>query len=116
MNIKNSLYSVFAVLALLVGSAIAFAHNGVEHIMGTVTAVTDISVTVDTVKHTSATVLLDPSTKFTNNVAQASRKDVKVGDRVAINAKENADKKLVALTVKLGAKSTTPADHTGHKK
>jgi ribosomal protein S1 len=115
MNNKKGLYSVFAVLALLFGSATAFAHNGVEHVMGTITAVSDTSVTVDTLKHTSVTVLLDPSTTFSNNDAQASRKDLKVGDRVVINAKENADKKLVALSVKLGAKSTAPADHAAHK-
>jgi hypothetical protein len=116
MNNKRSLYSVFAVLAVLLGSATAFAHNGVEHVMGTVTAVTDSSVTVDTLKHTSVTVLLDPSTKLSNNDTQASRKDVKVGDRVVINAKENADKKLVALSVKLGVKSSAPGNHAAHKK
>ena len=116
MNNKKSLYSVLAVVALLMGSATAFAHNGVEHIMGTITAITDTTVTVETLKHTAVTVLLDPSTTFTNNDAQASRKDLKVGDRVVVNAKENASKKLVAVSVKLGAKSTEPADHGAHKK
>src|SRR5258708_3685950 len=94
MNSKRSIHSIIAVLGLMLGSAIASAHNGVEHVMGTVTAVTDTSVTVDTVKHTSVTVLLDPSTTFSNNDASASLKDLKVGQRVVINAKENADKKL----------------------
>src|SRR5258708_30703144 len=111
MNRKRSLYSIFAPLALLLASAIAFAHEGVEHIMGTVTAVTEKSVTVETLKHASATVLLDASTKFTNKDAAASRKDLKVGDLVVINAKPNADKKLVAISVKLGATSTTSAKH-----
>ena len=116
MNSKRSIHSVFAVFALMLGSAIAFAHNGVEHVMGTVTAVTDTSITVDTVKHTSVTVLIDPATTFSNNDAQASQKDLKVGDRVVINAKPNADKKLVGVSVRWGANSTAHGDHAEHKK
>jgi len=100
----------------MLGPAIAFAHNGVEHVMGTVTAVTDTSVTMETTKHTSVTVLLDPSTTFSNNDAPASRKDLKVGQRVVVNAKENADKKLVGVSVKWGANSTAHGDHMEHKK
>src|SRR6267154_6172983 len=98
MNGKRSIHSVFAVFALMLGSVIAFAHNGIEHVMGTVTAVTDTSTTVDTVKHTPVTVLIDASTTFSNNDALASLKDLKVGQRVVINAKENADKKLVGVS------------------
>ena len=116
MNSKRNIHSVIAILALMLGSAIAFAHNGVEHVMGTVTAVTDTSITVDTVKHISVTVLLDPSTTFSNNDAQASLKDLKVGQRVVINAKENADKKLVGVSVKWGANATAHGDHAEHKK
>ncbi len=111
---KNKrIYALTAVLALMLGSAIAYAHNGVEHVMGTVTAVADSSITVDTAKHTSETVLLDGSTKFTKNDAQITRKDVKVGARVVIDAKENADKKLVGVAVKLG--SAAHSDHADHK-
>src|SRR5258708_23316415 len=116
MNSKRSIRAVIAVFALMLGSAIAFAHNGIEHVMGTVTAVTDTSVTVDTTKHTSVTVLLDASTTFSNNDAPASLKDLKVGQRVVINAKENTDKKLVGLTVKWGANATAHGDHPEHKK
>ena len=113
MNTKR-MHSVIAVLALMLGSAAAYAHNGLEHVMGTVTALTDSSITVDTVKHTSVTVLIDPTTKFTKNNAEASLKDLKIGDRVAIEAKENSDKKLVGVTVKLG--SMAHMDHGDHKK
>ena len=115
MNRKN-MHSVLAILALMLGSTIAFAHNGVEHVMGTVTAVTDTSITVDTVKHTSITVLIDPATTFSNTDTQASRKDLKVGQRVVISAKPNADKKLVGVSVKWGATSAAHDDHAGHKK
>ncbi len=115
MNGKRSIHSVIAIFALMLGSAIAFAHNGIEHVMGTVTAVTDTSITVDTVKHTPVTVLIDASTTFSNNDAQASLKDLKVGQRVVINAKENAEKKLVGVSVKWGANSSSHSDHPDHK-
>jgi hypothetical protein len=114
MNTGRRMRSIITALALMLGSAVAYAHNGVEHVMGTVTALTDSSVTVDTVKHTSVTVLIGPTTKFSKNGAQASRKDLKVGDRVAVDAKENSDKKLVGVTVKLG--SMANMDHGDHKK
>src|SRR5258707_345661 len=115
MNGKRSIHSVIAVVALMLGPTIAFAHNGVEHVMGTVTAVTDTSITVDTVKHTSVTVLIDPATTFNNNDAQAARKDLKIGQRVVINAKPNADKKLVGVSVKWGASSAAHDEHGDHK-
>lgn len=114
MKNKRKMLSMIAALALMLGSAVAFAHGGMEHVMGTVTALTDSSITVDTMKHTSVTVLIDATTKFTKNDAQASRKDIKVGDRVVIEAKENSDKKLIGVTVKLG--SMANMDHGDHKK
>jgi hypothetical protein len=114
MNTTRRMHSMIASFALILGSAVAYAHNGVEHVMGTVTAVTESSITVDTVKHTSVTVSLGPTTKFSRNGAPVSRKDLKVGDRVAIDAKENSDKKLVGVTVKLG--SMANMDHGDHKK
>jgi hypothetical protein len=114
MNNRRRTYSVIAALALIVGSAVAYAHNGVEHVMGTVSSLTASSITVDTVKHTSVTVLIDATTKFSKNDAPVSRKDLKVGDRVAIDAKENSDKKLVGVTVKVG--SMAGMDHGDQKK
>jgi len=113
---RKSMHSVLPILALTLGSAIVFAHNGIEHVMGTVTAVTDTSITVDTVKHISVTVLIDSATTFSNNDAQAFRKDLKVGQRIVINARPNADKKLVGVSVKWGVNSTTHGDHAEHKK
>jgi transcriptional accessory protein Tex/SPT6 len=92
---------------LVMGSAIAFAHEGVQHVMGTVTAVTDTSITVDTTQHNSVTVMVAAATKFTNKNVKSALKDLKVGDRVAIDAKEIADEKLQAVSVKWGASSGT---------
>ncbi|MGI8742296.1 MAG: DUF5666 domain-containing protein [Bryobacteraceae bacterium] len=115
MKSRRIMYSVIAVLALMLGPVTAFAHNGVEHVMGTITAITDTSVTVETVKHTSVTVLIDGSTTFTNNDMQALQKDLKVGQRVVVNAKPNSDKKLVAVSVRWGANATAHGDHAEHK-
>ncbi|HEX4809287.1 MAG TPA: DUF5666 domain-containing protein [Bryobacteraceae bacterium] len=103
MKIRNIVCTAAVLLLSLLGPICAFAHNGMEHVMGTVSAVTSGSITVDTVKHTKVTVLIDQSTKFANGSVTASLKDLKLGDRVVIHAKENADKKLVAAEVKWGA-------------
>ena len=111
MNRKPSVHTLIAMAALTMGSALAFAHNGIEHIMGTVTAVTGKSISVETVQHSSVTVMVDPSTTFTHKGVKASLKDLKAGERVAINAKEGADKKLQGIAVKWGADSSAPAGH-----
>jgi GH25 family lysozyme M1 (1,4-beta-N-acetylmuramidase) len=113
MNRRRSIRILVAMGALMIGAAIAFAHNGIEHVMGTVKSVTNSSITVETVKHTAVTVMIDPSTTFTNKDAKASLKDLKVGERVVINAKEGADKKLQAVSVKWGASPDMkmPAGH-----
>jgi preprotein translocase subunit YajC len=105
MNYKQSIRTIFAMAVLTIGSAIVFAHNGIEHVMGTVTAISDTSITVETVKHTTVTVDVNTTTTYTNKDAKAFLKDLKVGERVAINAKEGKDKKLQAVSVKWGATS-----------
>ena len=102
---KNSIQTIAAMAAMMIWCALALAHNGIEHIMGTVTAVSKTSITVATVKHTTVTVILDPSTTFSNKAAKASVNDLKVGERVVVNAKEVADEKLQAVSVKWGATS-----------
>ncbi len=106
---KRSTLIALAALTLAFGS-ITFGHNGVEHVMGTVTAIGGSSITVETAQHAATTVLLDASTKFTNKGAAASLKDLKVGERVVIDAKPDAAKKLVGVTVRWGA-ATHPSAH-----
>jgi hypothetical protein len=111
MHHKHIVRSILAAITLMIGSAIVFAHGDMEHVMGTVAAVTDNAITVDTVQHKRVTVLLDPSTKFSHNDAQASVKDLKIGDRVVIHAKPNAEKQLVGVTVKWAARGAAHPDH-----
>jgi len=100
----------FATIFLLLTSVAAFAHNGVEHVLGTIKSLTDTSVTVETPKHTSVTVVLGPATKYANAKGVATVKDMKIGDRVAIEAKEG--KPLTALSVKIGTgAAAAQSDH-----
>ena len=115
MSRQRSIRTLIAMAALIVGSAIAFAHNGIEHVMGTVAAVTDNSITVHTVKHKTVTVMVDPSTTFSHKDRKASLKDLKVGDRVVINAKEGVGKKLQGVSVKWGSGSSATMSHADHK-
>jgi hypothetical protein len=111
MHHKYILRRIVAAAAFMLGTALVFAHGGMEHVMGTVAAVTDNSITVDTVQHKQVAVLVDSSTKFAHNDAQASLKDLKIGERVVIHAKPNAEKKLVGVTVKWGANNTSRPQH-----
>ena len=115
MNRRKGIRTLFAMSAFVFGSVIAFGHNGVEHVMGTVSAVTENSITVETVKHTSVTVLVDSSTTFTNKDVKAMLSDLKVGERVVVNAKESADKKLQGISVKWGAGLHAAMSHANHK-
>ena len=115
MHHKNIIRFILAAVALLFGSTLAFAHGGMEHVMGIITALTGSSITVETVQHKQVTVLLDPSTKFTRSDVQATVRDLKVGDRVVIHAKSNPDKKLLGVTVKWGANAAAHSDHTDTK-
>jgi type 1 fimbria pilin len=105
MNSRNSIRLFTALAALMVSSTMAFAHNGIEHVMGTVVEVTDSSITVETVKHAKVAIQVVSSTMFTRKDGTASIKDLKPGERVVINAKEAANHKLAAVSVKWGASS-----------
>lgn len=98
-------------LALAATSTLALAHNGVEHVMGTLSAKDANSVTVETVKHTKVTVLLDKTTTYNFNDKASSLNDLKIGERVVVNAKEGTDEKLHGVSVRWGANSTAAHDH-----
>lgn len=123
MHMKKTLVSLTAVLTFLIGATALVAHGDMVHVMGTVAAISDTEITVDTVKHTKETVMLDSSTKFNKSNAEASLKDLKVGDRVVIHAKEDKSHKLIAAEVKWGTgsmkmdnmKDMPAMDGTDHK-
>ncbi len=100
-------------LILLVAIAVfavgaAFAHGKGLHVMGTVTAMTDDSITVQTKAKGPVTVYTTPDTKYEKSGAAASLKDLKVGDRVVIHASKMSDK-LLATEVQFGAAGQAPS-------
>lgn len=76
------------ILALLLAiglfSSFAFAHEGIEHVMGTVASITDSSITVKATDGKLQTVVLNVETKYAKIDTAIARKDIKVGDHVAI--------------------------------
>jgi Cu/Ag efflux protein CusF len=100
-------------LMLALAAALA-AHGDAIHVTGTVKAISPASVTVETVKHESVTVVLGPKTEVMKSAAKADIKDLKVGDRVVIHAMKNKEGQLEAEEVAFGA---TPAasQHADHQ-
>jgi ribosomal protein S1 len=91
--------AVFAVALTL--SAIAFAHGDEKHVMGTVTSISDNSITVETKLKKAVTVTVSATTKFQKSGSPATLKDLKVGDKVVIHA-TGPEEKLVAAEVRFG--------------
>ena len=97
--------ALLAVLALALVPAIVSAHGGEEHVVGTVTKVSDTSVTVKTTAGKMVEVGFDAKTTYARAKQPVQKSDVKVGDRIVIHAVE-VNEKLVAHTVELGAAIT----------
>jgi hypothetical protein len=88
----------------------AFAHGTEQHIMGTVTGMTDTSITVQTTAKDPITVYVTPETKYEKDGAASAMKDLKVGDRVVIHAAKMGEK-LMAHEVRFGTVKQPPAQH-----
>ncbi len=95
---KKLLATLFT-LVLIVSSA--YAHNGMEHVMGTVAGTTNNSVTVTTTDGKTQTVTTTADTKYSKMDAAIALKDIKVGDHVVIHATKK-DGQLIAATVQVG--------------
>jgi Domain of unknown function (DUF5666) len=80
---KKVLATLFT-LVLMVSSA--YAHNGMEHIMGTVASITDSSITVTTTDGKAQTVTATADTKYSKMNTAIALKDIKIGDHVVIHA------------------------------
>lgn len=94
-----------AVVTLLFAlSLMALAHGKEKHVMGTVTSISDSSITVETTAKKSVTVEVNDKTTFEKSSAPATLKDLKVGDKIVIHASVSGDK-LVASEVHFGAKA-----------
>jgi hypothetical protein len=106
MNITTRLkihIALTTILALALLPAILSAHGGEEHVIGTVTKVSDTSVTVKATTGKIVEVGFDAKmTTYARAKLPTQKSDVKVGDRIVIHAME-VNEKLVAHTVELGA-------------
>ncbi len=94
-----------ACAALFTG--ILFAHGNEQHVMGTVTKVSEDSVMVQTTAKVMVEVKILAETKLTRNNASVGLKDVQVGDRVVIHAKRVGNA-LQADTVQIGVSKSPP--------
>lgn len=103
----NKLASILMVSLLF--AAVAVAHGNLAHVMGTVVAVDDHSLSVKTADGTVKVVVWDGETHFLKGTSPATIKDVVVGSRVVIHAHQNGDK-YHAVEIKIGVTSA-PASH-----
>jgi hypothetical protein len=94
--------AILAIVFLALLPRIATAHGGEEHVTGTVTNITDTSVTVKTTAGKAVEVGFDAKTTYARAKQPIQKTDIKVGDRVVIHAME-VNEKLVAHTVEIGA-------------
>lgn len=89
---------------LLFAAALALCHGNEQHVIGVVSAVTQDSITVETLQKQTVTVKLGPETKFEKASGTATLNDVKAGERVVIHAVKDGDQ-LKAHTVRIGIAS-----------
>src|SRR6266481_8054905 len=93
--------TVTVVTLLLAFSLLALAHGKEKHVMGTVTSISDTSITLETTAKKSVTVDVSDKTKFEKSGSPATLKDLKVGNKVVVHADISGDK-LVADYVHFG--------------
>ena len=92
----------------------AHAHNGMQHVMGIVTAITETSVSVKTTNDTVQVIHLSSDTKYLKGENAITAKDIAVGDHIVVHAAKK-DGALVAAEVKVGAIKGMHGDMSGMK-
>ena len=91
---------LLSVIALVLAiSAGALAHNGNDHVRGTVTQVSAQSVTVQLADKTTKTLTISAKTEFESAGKPGHLADIKLGDRVVIDVPEHGSS---ALLIKVG--------------
>jgi len=87
-------------LVAMAAAVPALAHGKPEQVLGTVTAMTDKAVTVQTTDKKTRTIATNAKTMVMRGAEHLAMKDVKVGDRVVLDV--DTEEKVVQ-TIKLGA-------------
>jgi hypothetical protein len=97
-------------IALLALATQAWAHEGFDHVIGTVVKAENNVLTVKTAKG-NVDVKLNAQTEITRNDQKAQFADLKPGSRVVVDIPEGS-KDQIAHSVKIGVISpTSPATH-----
>ena len=91
------------ILTLGLFAGAAYAHNGMVHVMGTVTAVSDTSISVRATSGATQNVILTSQTKYLRGDQPVTLKDIQPGDRIVIHATKKGNQ-LVAVEPKVGEK------------
>ena len=94
--------ALLAIVSLALLPAIATAHGGEEHVTGSVTKISDTSVTVKTTAGKTVEIGFDAKTTYARGKESIQKTDIKIGDKIVIHAGE-VNEKLVAHTVEIGA-------------
>lgn len=92
---------LIALVVVVLFAGLAYAHEGMQHVMGTVTAITANSITVKAINGTTQTVVLNTQTKYSKGTSAIAQKDIKVGDHVAVHASKKGEQ-LIAAEIKVG--------------
>src|ERR1700676_796041 len=98
--------AILAIVSLALLPTSATAPGGEEHVTGTVTKISDTSVTVKTTAGKTVEVGFDAKmTTYERTKQPIQKTDIKVGDRVVIHAME-VNEKMVAHSVEVGTVTT----------
>src|SRR6266478_615656 len=84
--------AIFAIVSLTLLPTVATAHGGEEHVTGTVTKISDTSVTVKTTAGKIVEVGFDAKTTYARGKEPLQKTDIRVGDRIVIHAVEVNEK------------------------
>src|SRR5215510_270013 len=101
---KNTMLNrfVLCLLAITLFVGLLYAHG--DPIMGTITALTDDTMTIKDKDAKSVVIMLEKTTKYLVNAKPAKKTDLKVGARVVIDAHMDAKMKMYsAEEVSIGA-------------
>jgi hypothetical protein len=103
--------ALWLAVTLFLLAAPVFAHEGFEHVLGTVANISGNVLTVKTPKGNVDVKLVD-KTEFTKNGQKALLADLKLGMRVVVDIPEGSKEKI-AHSVKIGI--AVPTAHDAHK-
>jgi len=103
-----------AVIPLLLALPVAFAHDGHIHtVMGTVTAVDQKHIEIQTPSGEVLSIALNEKTTFVRAKKKIDPAELKVGRRVVVGI-GNGEDPLIAGEIQIGA-APAPAAHAAHK-